>query len=1006
MNRSRTGRSLSSFALQLPAAGDRIGERYQVVEQLGRGGTSVVYRVRDQSTPRELALKQLSREAAENRETSALFEREFHTLAQLSHPSVIEVYDFGVDAAGPFYTMELLDGGDLTTREAVDVRTTCSLISQVCSSLALLHARRLVHRDVTARNVRCTADGRAKLIDFGAMAPFGPCRRSVGTPAFTAPEVLYQLSLDARTDLFSLGVTLYFALTGRLPYPARSFAELHDAWRHEPSRPSRFTPDVSPALDTLVLDLIHVDPTLRPRSASEVMHRLAAITGVPAEATHDFAALDVGSPMLVGRDAEQRRFRQRLHRALYGQGSALWIEGAPGLGRSRLLETCVLDAKTQGAIVLHVAGSAAATAPFQTAHRMIEQLLEILPQAALEFVRDADALRVLFDSSEVPQLLPLEALAGDRRELHATLRAWLQAVSARQPLMIALDDAHLTDEASLALLSALAQSAHERPLILALAAESPLSPRAAAVLNVLRGQALVLSLGALTREQTEQLLGSLFGSVPKLALLAERIQAATAGNPREIVALAQHLVDRKLIQHDAGTWVLPAELTLSILPADAESALRARVTALPAQALALLEAQSLARGDGFRRSDYALLSRAAGGPIDAALAALVAQDLLQCDGELYTLRQPALRACLSGMLSPERRAELHAQLAQLFAASNRPRLEEVHHWLFAGHTERGLDRLRPLLELEHSELVAQSRLDVTDVASTLASAFQLAVRAGRPAREICEIARHLTLLSRWGDDDWHVRYGRGWLRHLRHDLGLSDDPQLERAYTPEEALRHLTRYVTISTLIATRTHDPGLSATLPKLLEPFAGFSPRLYVAWQASLASDETTFSAQPERARARTLEVLLMLDQIADFEPEYRESLRTALHYAEGVRDVQLGTATLQSRLPNVARDPAQQVLAGYVARLVCIYAGDAEGAERERRHTEMLAVQAGVRPPYEVPLRLELPAYVHAQDLDGVKQVADRMAQLTARAPGWRPQHLLAIGCFERLRGDYTA
>ena len=153
----------------------RIGDRYEVAETIGSGGMASVYRVTDSVTGRQVALKQLTlaRDEKRGRESAALFEREFHTLAQLSHPRIIEVYDYGLDQAGPYYTMELLEGEDLRERSPVPWREACALLYDVCSSLALIHSRRLVHRDVSPRNIRCTLDGPAKLIDFGAMAPIG-----------------------------------------------------------------------------------------------------------------------------------------------------------------------------------------------------------------------------------------------------------------------------------------------------------------------------------------------------------------------------------------------------------------------------------------------------------------------------------------------------------------------------------------------------------------------------------------------------------------------------------------------------------------------------------------------------------------------------------------------------------------------------------------------------------------------------------------------------------------
>src|SRR5690349_3681221 len=165
-----------------------------------------VYRVCDTKTGRRLALKRgWARSESKAERRRALLEREFHTLAQLAHPRIIEVYDYSLDDNGPFYTMELLDGADLDKRGRVPWREACSLLCDVASSLAILHARGLIHRDVSARNVRCTAAGRAKLIDFGAMTSMGVAKDVVGTPPFMAPEVIQHQALDARADLFSLG---------------------------------------------------------------------------------------------------------------------------------------------------------------------------------------------------------------------------------------------------------------------------------------------------------------------------------------------------------------------------------------------------------------------------------------------------------------------------------------------------------------------------------------------------------------------------------------------------------------------------------------------------------------------------------------------------------------------------------------------------------------------------------------------------------------------------------
>src|SRR5215472_8546355 len=150
-----------------------IAGRYRVVAHLGRGGMGAVYRVVDQTTGGSLALKCIALPAGASARRAAAarlsFRREFHTLVQLRHPRIVEVYDYGVDNGEPFYTMELLEGGDLSAHKRAPIPTACALLRDVVSALAFLHSRRLVHRDVTPANVRCTRNDHAKLIDFGVL---------------------------------------------------------------------------------------------------------------------------------------------------------------------------------------------------------------------------------------------------------------------------------------------------------------------------------------------------------------------------------------------------------------------------------------------------------------------------------------------------------------------------------------------------------------------------------------------------------------------------------------------------------------------------------------------------------------------------------------------------------------------------------------------------------------------------------------------------------------------
>ena len=213
----------------------------------------VVYRVRDQASGDTRALKRVSQDARSRPQALAALEREYQVLSSLNHPRIIRVFEYGVDADGPYYTMELLSGQNLRRVAPVPYRKACLYLRDIATSLALLHGRRLLHRDLSPTNVQLCQDGRCKLLDFGALAQFGPAENVAGTPPLIAPEALAGGALDQRTDLYSLGALAYWLLTGRHAYPVRTLAELSSAWREPLVPPSSVTPDVPPALDALVL---------------------------------------------------------------------------------------------------------------------------------------------------------------------------------------------------------------------------------------------------------------------------------------------------------------------------------------------------------------------------------------------------------------------------------------------------------------------------------------------------------------------------------------------------------------------------------------------------------------------------------------------------------------------------------------------------------------------------------------------------------------------------------
>jgi hypothetical protein len=1037
----------SSSARPLP---ERIAGRYLVKEELGRGGMAVVYRVLDSQSGRELALKQLVANGSERRfrEQSAAFEREYHTLVQLSHPRIIAVHDFGNDDAGRYYTMELLDGGDLRERSPMPWQEACALGYDVCSSLALLHSRQLVHRDISPRNVRRTRDGCAKLIDFGAMVPMGTSGQVVGTPPFVPPEVLHRSALDARTDLFSFGATLYFALTARLAYPARDFAGLHGVWQQRPIAPSAIVPGIPEALDALVLSLLSLDPAMRPRTAFEVMQRLCGIAGIERAETDDVSRAYLSTPVMVGRDAELLALRQQTARTLGGRGGSVLISGAAGLGRSRLLDACALESKIAGAVVLRVNAAAASGEALGAGQALAAQLIEALPDLALASAQHKRVAEILFENAEsLPsgmasaelrlQLKALTGHAGDRPAIQSALTAWLMHMGALHPLAILVDDLHRVDEASLALLAALALAAPSRRMFLLATAESGAKAQATDAFAVFKRECLQLELSPLSRAHTDDLLRSVFGDVANLALVGDRLYGAAAGNPRETLELVRQLIARGTLRYEGGHWLLPGRLEPADVPSSGADACKQLVAELSPLARMLGQVHALASHPTLTRQDFALLAGAVPAhELDAAITELLLQRVLTSDGNAYLLSRREWTDALVAALDDPARCASHVRLAELYAKDDACAIERVHHLLAAGHDADAHELLNRVLggrTLDSQGIMSLTRMTADWVARLLDRLLTSAERLALPPIVTHEIRRGLFSISIVTDEAYYQRTAPAWFAQLKRDSGLEDHeqitdaasandrlmraltaagaryaatPEAERVYSPEIAIRTLAFYVVISIAIGSRTQDCALIASLPAMMEPFAPLSPILHAIWQNAIATRETICDNRPERAHKRWREVDAVLAKVTVAEMNYVAALRGAIGYGLGLIEARLGFAGAETRVKQLDDDPMQRVSAVSLRRIACLHKGDFLGAERHRKKAELMSLQANQRQMFTSTLPAELIAHALASDLTGIRESTEAIAPLAARFPGWQGYRHLAEGYFEQARGQLDA
>jgi len=257
-----------------------LNNRYRLEERLGSGGMAVVYRARDLTLERAVAIKVLRKNLSANSEFRSRFHQEAKAAANLSHPNIVTVHDFGFDASQLYIVMEYTPGEDLKTlmmhKRPFSLTEAIDLIAQACAGLGYAHRAGLVHCDVKPQNMLVTPDRRLKVVDFGIarlMAAISPDERSEvvwGSPQYFSPEQATGNAPSPASDVYSLGVILYEMLTGRLPFIAAVPQELARQHRESPPpSPRRFNPEIPIPLEQIMLKVLAKEPALRYRTADQ-----------------------------------------------------------------------------------------------------------------------------------------------------------------------------------------------------------------------------------------------------------------------------------------------------------------------------------------------------------------------------------------------------------------------------------------------------------------------------------------------------------------------------------------------------------------------------------------------------------------------------------------------------------------------------------------------------------------------------------------------------------------
>ncbi len=298
-------------------------ERYELIHLIARGGMAEVYRAHDRLLDRPVALKVLFPELSIDRSFVERFRREAQAAANLSHPNIVPVFDWGEDSGTYFIVMEFVDGRPLSsilkTAGSLSAERTADVGSHVAAALGYAHKHGVIHRDVKPGNVLITDEGQVKVTDFGIARAINTeesltqTGAVMGTATYFSPEQAEGIGVDSRSDIYSLGVVLFEMVTGRPPFLGDTpVAVASKHVRDHPPAPRELNPAIPPTFEAIILKAMAKDPAHRYRTAEELRADLLRFNeGRSVMAMDDATTLlaAAGATQVVGAVAEPDQTR-------------------------------------------------------------------------------------------------------------------------------------------------------------------------------------------------------------------------------------------------------------------------------------------------------------------------------------------------------------------------------------------------------------------------------------------------------------------------------------------------------------------------------------------------------------------------------------------------------------------------------------------------------------------------------------------------------------------------
>ncbi len=552
--------------------------RYQVKKFLGEGGKKLVYLAHDVTLDREVAFALIKTEGLDETSRTRVV-NEAQAMGRLgAHPHIVAVYDLGEHEGQPYIVTELM-GSDVEAaiEDADDNRLpleqALDIAKATCRGLEFAHSMGIVHRDLKPGNVMLTADGTAKIGDFGLAVAIDRSRLTeegmmVGTVSYMPPEQAMGGEVTPQADLYSLGAMLYELVTGRPPFVGDdSVAIIGQHLNTPPVAPTWHNPEVPTDLEALILRLLEKNRTSRPGSSDEVLAALETIDlGATCEATiHEppSGPDPTYRKAFVGRESEIQQLHTAFDAAVSGHGSLVMVVGEPGIGKTSLCEQLETYAKLRGGNTLvghcYEEGSLSLPyLPFVEAMRSYvlarepDDLKDDLGSGASEVARIVSEVR---DRLQVEPSEPGDP-EQDRYRLMQAVMTFLSNAANVRPLAIVLEDLHDADQGTLDMLTQVSRHlSGARLLIVGTYRDVEVDrshPLSGALAELRRGGSFDrIPLRGLNADEVQRMMASISGEDVPWSL-SETVYRQTEGNPLFVQEVLRYLVEQGYLTRDGG----------------------------------------------------------------------------------------------------------------------------------------------------------------------------------------------------------------------------------------------------------------------------------------------------------------------------------------------------------------------------------------------------------------------------------------------------------------------